>query len=123
MVDPRTSVINERLMRIRRIIAVSSGKGGVGKSMVATTLALSLAREGHPVGLFDLDFTGPSTHIILGVPKSLQPKEEKGIVPPTFQRLSYMSLVYYVETIQRPFVEPTFQTHSSSFCRLPSGAS
>ena len=96
MVDPRTSVINERLMRIRRIIAVSSGKGGVGKSMVATTLALSLAQEGYRVGLFDLDFTGPSTHIILGVPKSLQPKEEKGIVPPTFQRLSYMSLVYYV---------------------------
>jgi ATP-binding protein involved in chromosome partitioning len=96
MVDPRTSVINERLSKIKRIIAISSGKGGVGKSMVATTLALSLAQEGYHVGLFDLDFTGPSTHIILGIPKSLQPKEEKGIVPPTFQRLSYMSLVYYV---------------------------
>lgn len=96
MVDPRTSVINERLKRIRQIVAVSSGKGGVGKSMVATTLALSLAKEGYQVGLFDLDFTGPSTHIILGVPKTLQPKEEKGIVPPTFQYLTYMSIVYYV---------------------------
>ena len=64
MVDPRTSVINKRLARISRIIAVSSGKGGVGKSMVATTLALTLAQNGCKVGLFDLDFTSPSTHII-----------------------------------------------------------
>lgn len=96
MIDPRTSVINQRLAGIRRIVAVSSGKGGVGKSMVATALALSLTKEGCRVGLFDLDFTGPSTHIILGVPSNLQPKEDKGIVPPTFEGLAYMSLVYFV---------------------------
>ncbi len=88
MIDPRTSVINERLTRIGRIIAVSSGKGGVGKSMVASALALSLAKEGYKVGLFDLDFTGPSTHIILGVPKNVQPKEEKGLVPPIVDGLA-----------------------------------
>jgi ATP-binding protein involved in chromosome partitioning len=92
--DPRTSVINERLRRIKRIIAVSSGKGGVGKSLVATTLALTLARRGSKVGLFDLDFTSPSTHIIIGV-KDAQPKEEKGIVPPVVKGLTYMSLIYY----------------------------
>ena len=96
MTDPRTSVITKRLSGINRIIAVSSGKGGVGKSIIATALALSLAKEGCRVGLFDLDFTGPSTHIILGVPSNLQPKEDKGIVPPTFEGLSYMSLVYFV---------------------------
>lgn len=96
MVDPRTSVINQRLAEIGRIVAVSSGKGGVGKSMVATALALSLAQEGCKVGLFDLDFTGPSTHIILGVPSNVQPVEEKGIVPPTVEGLVYMSLVYFV---------------------------
>jgi len=94
LVDPRTSVINERLKGIGRIIAVSSGKGGVGKSLVATTLALALARKGCKVGLFDLDFTSPSTHIILGV-KDAQPKEEKGIVPPVVKGLEYMSFVYY----------------------------
>ncbi len=72
MVDPRSSVINQRLSGINRIIAVSSGKGGVGKSMVASALASSLAKEGCRVGLFDLDFTGPSTHIILGVPANVQ---------------------------------------------------
>ena len=94
MVDPRISVIDERLKRISRIIAVSSGKGGVGKSLIATTLALTLTRKGFKVGLFDLDFTSPSTHIILGV-KDAQPKEEKGIVPPVVKGLEYMSLVYY----------------------------
>ena len=95
MVDPRTSVINERLSRISRIIAVSSGKGGVGKSMVATTLALTLKHNGCKVGLFDLDFTSPSTHIILGA-QNTQPKEEKGLIPPTVHGLEYMSLVYFV---------------------------
>ena len=94
MVDPRTSIINERLKRISRIITVSSGKGGVGKSIIATTLALTLARKGCKVGLFDLDFTSPSTHIILGV-KDAQPKEEKGIIPPVVKGLEYMSLIYY----------------------------
>ncbi len=96
MIDPRTTVISSRLARIRRILAVSSGKGGVGKSMVATALALSLAKEGYRVGLFDVDFTGPSTHIILGISKDVQPEEEKGIVPPVVEGLEYMSLVYYV---------------------------
>ncbi len=63
--------------------------------MVATALALTLARSGCKVGLFDLDFTGPSTHIILGAKKApLQ--EEKGIVPPTVHGLEYMSLIYFV---------------------------
>ena len=95
MTDPRTSVINERLAWISRIIAVSSGKGGVGKSMVATTLALTLAKNGCKAGLFDLDFTSPSTHIILGA-KNVQPKEEKGLIPPVVQGLEYMSLIYFV---------------------------
>ena len=96
MIDPRTSVISKRLARVQRIVAVSSGKGGVGKSMVATAMALSLAKDGCRVGLFDVDFTGPSTHIILGVPKSVQPTEEKGLVPATVDGLEYMSLVYFV---------------------------
>ena len=95
MVDPRISVINERLSRISRIVAVSSGKGGVGKSMVATTLALALVHKGYSVGLFDIDFTSPSTHIILNAEKSL-PREEKGIIPPTVHGLKYMSIIYFV---------------------------
>ena len=79
---------------INKIIAVSSGKGGVGKSLIASTLALTLAQKGFRVGLFDLDFTSPSTHIILGI-EDVHPKEEKGIIPPEVHGLKYMSIVYY----------------------------
>jgi ATP-binding protein involved in chromosome partitioning len=92
--DPRTSIIDERLNEIRNIIAVSSGKGGVGKSLVASVLALTLARNGCKVGFFDLDFTSPSSHVILSV-GDLYPKEEKGIIPPEVHGLKYMSIVYY----------------------------
>jgi len=101
MPDPRTSIINERLKQANRIIAVSSGKGGVGKSLIATTLALSLAKKRHKVGLFDLDFTSPSTHLILGI-GNLQPTEEKGIVPPETHGISYMSIIYYTQNQTTP---------------------
>ncbi len=94
MVDPRTAVIAKRLRGVKRIVAVSGGKGGVGKSLVASALALELSRKGCGVGLFDLDFTSPSTHLILGV-KALVPEEKKGIIPPEIDGLKYMSIVYY----------------------------
>lgn len=92
--DARISIVNQRLKGIRRIIAVSGGKGGVGKSLFASTLALILAKKGFKVGLFDLDFTSPSTHIILGI-GDLRPKEEKGIIPPLVHGLKYMSIIHY----------------------------
>jgi len=94
MADPRINVIGERLKDVGNIIAVSSGKGGVGKSLLASTLALTLAKKGFRVGLFDLDFTSPSTHVILGI-GDVKPREEKGIIPPQVNGLEYMSIVYY----------------------------
>lgn len=94
MVDPRIGIIDERMKGISNIVAVSSGKGGVGKSLIASTMALTLTREGYRVGLFDLDFTSPSTHVILGV-RDLQPEEKKGIIPPQVHDFKYMSIVYY----------------------------
>jgi ATP-binding protein involved in chromosome partitioning len=94
MVDPRISIIDERMKNIGRIVAISSGKGGVGKSLIASTLAVSLAKKGYKVGLFDLDFTSPTTHLILGI-KGIQPREDKGIIPPKTHGLEYMSITYY----------------------------
>ena len=100
--EPRISVIEKRLKNIKRIIAVASGKGGVGKSMVASSLALHLAHKGCKVGLLDLDLYGPSSHIILGIKKEF-PKEEKGIIPPTIHGISFMSIVYFTEEKPSPF--------------------
>ncbi len=101
MVDPRTAIVNERMKQITNVIAVSSGKGGVGKSLVASTLALTLAKKGCKVGLFDLDFTSPSTHLILGI-KRVQPKEDKGLVPPNVHGMEYMSIIYFTGEYAAP---------------------
>ncbi|MBS7607502.1 P-loop NTPase [Candidatus Bathyarchaeota archaeon] len=97
MLDPRLSIIEDRLSNIERIIVVSSGKGGVGKSIITSTIALILAREGFKVGLLDLDFTSPTTHIALGVSaEKIQPIEDRGIVPPEVHGIKYMSLIFYL---------------------------
>jgi ATP-binding protein involved in chromosome partitioning len=80
MNDPRLSIIERRLERIGRIIAFASGKGGVGKSLCASTAALLLAGRGLRVGLLDLDFHGASDHLILGI-DPVMPKEKSGILP------------------------------------------
>ncbi len=94
MIDSRLSVIPKRLEEVDTIIAVSSGKGGVGKSVLASALALSLNEKGYSVGLLDLDLTSPASHIILGI-KDLYPEEEYGIVPPLAHGIRYMSFTYY----------------------------
>ena len=101
--DPRTSVIEKRLNNIKRIISVASGKGGVGKSLVASALALTLSKKGYKVGLLDLDLYGPSSHIILGLEKYKFPEEEKGIIPPSTCGIKFMSIVYFTEDKPAPF--------------------
>ena len=100
--EARVSVIDKRLKNIKRIISVASGKGGVGKSLIASMLALHLSKKGHNVGLLDLDLYGPSSHIILGV-KDVFPEEEKGIIPPDVHGIRFMSIVYYTEDKPSPF--------------------
>lgn len=94
MSDPRIAVIERRFEKVGKIIAVSSGKGGVGKSMIATSLALNLRDRGYKVGLLDLDFTSPATHVIMGV-DGLYPEEDYGIIPPLAHELRYMSITHY----------------------------
>ena len=100
--DVRLSVIDKRLSKIKRIIAVASGKGGVGKSLVASTLALNLSKKGFKVGLLDLDLYGPSSHVILGVTDYSFPKEEKGILPHKIDDINFMSIVYFTEDKPAP---------------------
>jgi ATP-binding protein involved in chromosome partitioning len=95
-IDPRPTVIAERLKGVKRIIAVTGWKGGIGKSVTASVLALLLAKRGFKTGLFDLDFAGASDHLVLGA-KGLFPKEEKGLEPPVYRGVKFMSVVFFSE--------------------------
>ncbi|HYL39978.1 MAG TPA: P-loop NTPase, partial [Candidatus Binatus sp.] len=62
---PRTA--EQLLPNVKNVVAVASGKGGVGKSTVAVNLAVALARDGASVGLLDADITGPNVPLMLGL--------------------------------------------------------
>jgi ATP-binding protein involved in chromosome partitioning len=95
MIDPRITVAREKFPAIKHVIPVVSGKGGVGKSMVSTALALALARR-FKTGLLDLDFWGASDHVLLNV-KDKFPAEENGILPVEVMGLRFMSVAYYTK--------------------------
>ena len=95
-IDPRLDFIEKKLERIDRIWALSSGKGGVGKSTISSILSLLLKEKGFRVGLLDLDIFGPSTHLILGV-KNFSLIEDKGVLPIDVNGVKYMSILSFTE--------------------------
>jgi len=83
---------NASVPGIRRIIAVGSGKGGVGKSTVSANLAVAMAREGCRVGLLDADIYGPSQPRMMGVSKRPASPDGKIIVPPVAHGVTMISI-------------------------------
>ncbi|MEK6543043.1 MAG: Mrp/NBP35 family ATP-binding protein [Elusimicrobiota bacterium] len=79
------------LAGVKNIIAIGSGKGGVGKSTVSTNLAVGLAQTGAKVGLLDADIYGPSIPIMMGPNKLLEVKGNK-IEPATAHGVKFMSM-------------------------------
>ncbi len=71
----------KRLSGIRRVLAVASGKGGVGKSTVAVNLSLALAHLGYRVGLLDADVHGPNVPLMLGVRRRAEARGWEAILP------------------------------------------
>jgi len=90
---------------VKNIVAVASGKGGVGKSTTAVNLALALEQEGARVGVLDADIYGPSLGIMLGVPGGRRPdvKDEKFFVPIKAHGIVAMSMSFLV-TRETPMV-------------------
>lgn len=98
--DPRVPYIEKKLNKIKRVWAVTSGKGGVGKSTISSVISLLLKEKGFKTGLLDLDIFGPSTHIVLGV-KNFDLIEEKGVLPQNIDGLNYISILSFTQN--KPF--------------------
>jgi ATP-binding protein involved in chromosome partitioning len=93
------------LDKVKYIVAVASGKGGVGKSTTAVNIALSLKSLGKSVGILDADIYGPSIAMMLGVPEDQRPEvvDEKFFKPVMAHGLATISMAY-LTTDKTPMV-------------------
>lgn len=95
---------NELLPDVKNIIAVASGKGGVGKSTIAANLALGLAKTGAKVGLLDADIYGPSVPIMFGVknakPEIVLHEGKNKMIPIESNGVKLLSIGFLIDEIQ-----------------------
>ncbi|MBC55793.1 MAG: sodium:proton antiporter [Confluentimicrobium sp.] len=90
----------QKVAGVDRILAIASGKGGVGKSTVSSNLAVALARQGRRVGLLDADIYGPSQPRMMGVSKRPASPDGKTIIPLTAHGVTLMSIGLMVDPDQ-----------------------
>lgn len=88
--------VPQGLAGVKHIIAVASGKGGVGKSTTTVNLALAMAAEGYKVGVLDADIYGPSQGMMLGFAPDTRPqvRNEKFFIPPVAHGIKTMSMAF-----------------------------
>ena len=94
---PQQAPATSLMPGVRHVIAVASGKGGVGKSTVAANLALALAAEGHSVGMLDADIYGPSMPRMLGITGRPQSKDGKILEPMQNYGVKAMSIGFLIK--------------------------
>ena len=89
-------IMGQLNMPIKSMVAVSSGKGGVGKSTVAANLAVALQQSGARVGLMDADILGPNLPTMMGV-NQMPPPVEQRLIPPVAYNVKLMSMGFLVD--------------------------
>jgi ATP-binding protein involved in chromosome partitioning len=100
VMEGRALSMDELLPGVKNIIAVASGKGGVGKTTVSVNLALALAKTGAKVGLLDADIYGPSVPLMLGLKASPEVTNNK-IQPPEIEGVKVISMGFFYEQSQQ----------------------
>jgi len=92
--------IKKNLNQIKQVIVVLSGKGGVGKSTVSTNLALTLAQQGHKVGLLDSDMHGPTIPTMLGLENTRIMQSSDGLKPvQATKNLKVLSMGFLIKNL------------------------
>jgi ATP-binding protein involved in chromosome partitioning len=89
--------------QVKNIIAVASGKGGVGKSTVTTNLAIALMQQGARVGILDADIYGPNQPNLLGITEKPQ-LQGKALIPMVKYDIQSMSIGYLLDTVDTPVI-------------------
>ena len=97
VMDGRDLAADEAMSSVKNIIAVASGKGGVGKSTVSLNLALALSKTGAKVGLLDADIYGPSIPLMLGMTKTPMQVEDNKLQPPESKGIKVVSFGFFAE--------------------------
>jgi len=97
VMEGRSLDADESMKTVKNIIAVASGKGGVGKSTVSLNLALALSRTGAKVGLLDADIYGPSIPLMLGMKNAAMQVEDKKLQPPESNGIKVVSFGFFAE--------------------------
>src|ERR1051325_8697762 len=100
VMEGRAISADELLPGVKNIIAVASGKGGVGKTTVSVNLAVALAKAGAKVGILDADVYGPSVPLMLGLKETPEVIEGK-IQPPVSENVKVMSMGFFYEQSQQ----------------------
>jgi len=100
VMEGRAISMDELIPDVKNIIAVASGKGGVGKTTIAVNLALALARSGAKTGLLDADVYGPSVPLMLGAEEAPQVLNNK-IQPPIVEGIKVISMGFFYEQSQQ----------------------
>jgi ATP-binding protein involved in chromosome partitioning len=100
VMEGRAISMDELIPDVKNIIAVASGKGGVGKTTISVNLALALARSGAKVGLLDADIYGPSVPLMLGAQADPQVLKNK-IQPPNVEGIKVISMGFFYEQSQQ----------------------
>jgi Mrp family chromosome partitioning ATPase len=96
--------LTNRLCKIGRKLLIMSGKGGVGKSTMAVSLALALAGERKRVGLLDVDLHGPSLPTMLGLSDNQIFSGDQGIIPLDFAGIKVMSIGFMLERADQAMI-------------------
>ena len=92
IIDPRLEAIRRQFSEVDYVLLVGSGKGGVGKSVTAATVALLLSNKGYAVGLLDLDLHGSVVPVIFDIEDHEPEESREGLLPPVVLGVKVMSL-------------------------------